>query len=105
MDSSSTSLSPLLADTLCWSAGLLLRSATLLLSQDMSKYSWMNLSKAAISSRAPRLISALAEAELESELRLLELEDFLEEAVDMLPWEESVELEPRDRELAWGRVG
>ena len=60
----------------------------------------MNRSKAAISSRAPWLTSALA---AESELRLLELLDFLELAVDRLPWLESVEVEPSDRELAWRR--
>lgn len=65
----------------------------------------MNRSKAAISSSAPRLISTLAEAELESVLRLLELLDFLELAVDWLPCDESVLLEPRERELAcFGRV-
>ena len=61
----------------------------------------MNRSKAAISSRAPRLISTLVEVALESELRLLELLDFLELAVDWLPCEESVLLEPSERELAW----
>ena len=61
----------------------------------------MNRSKAAISSRAPRLISTLVEVALESELKLLELLDFLELAVDWLPCEESVLLEPRERELAW----
>ena len=35
-------------------------------------------------------------------LKLLELLDFRELAVDWLPWEESVLLEPRERELAWG---
>jgi len=65
----------------------------------------MNRSKAAISSRAPRLISTLAEAALESVLRLLELLDLRELAVDWLPWDESVLLEPRERELAcFGRV-
>ena len=59
----------------------------------------MNRSKAAISSRAPRLISTLVP--LESVLRLLELLDLRELAVDWLPWEESVLLEPRERELAW----
>lgn len=63
----------------------------------------MNRSKAAISSRAPRLISTLVP--LESVLRLLELLDLRELAVDWLPWEESVLLEPRERELAcFGRV-
>ena len=63
----------------------------------------MNRSKAAISSNAPLLISTLlVEAELESVLKLLELLDFRELAVDWLPWEESVLLEPRERELAWG---
>ena len=61
----------------------------------------MNRSKAAISSRAPRLISTLVEVALESELKLLELLDFLELAVDWLPCEESVLLEPSERELAW----
>jgi len=66
----------------------------------------MNLSKAAISSSAPRLISTLVEAVLlESVLKLLELLDFRELAVDWLPWDESVLLEPRERELAcFGRV-
>ena len=41
------------------------------------------------------------EVALESELRLLELLDFLELAVDWLPCEESVLLEPSERELAW----
>ena len=63
----------------------------------------MNRSKAAISSNAPLLISTLlVEAELESVLKLLELLDFRELAVDWLPWDESVLLEPRERELAWG---
>ena len=61
----------------------------------------MNLSKAAISSSAPRLISTLVETVLlESVLKLLELLDFRELAVDWLPWDESVLLEPRERELA-----
>ena len=61
----------------------------------------MNRSKAAISSNAPLLISTLL-VEAESVLKLLELLDFRELAVDWLPWEESVLLEPRERELAWG---
>jgi len=64
----------------------------------------MNRSKAAISSNAPLLISTLL-VEAESVLKLLELLDFRELAVDWLPWEESVLLEPRERELAcFGRV-
>ena len=61
----------------------------------------MNRSKAAISSNAPLLISTLL-VEAESVLKLLELLDFRELAVDWLPWDESVLLEPRERELAWG---
>jgi len=66
----------------------------------------MNLSKAAISSSAPLLISTLVEElALESVLKLLELLDFRELAVDWLPCDESVLLEPKERELAcFGRV-
>ena len=41
-----------------------------------------------------------AELALESVLKLLELLDFRELAVDWLPCDESVLLEPRERELA-----
>ena len=103
MESSSTSLRLLLPAEILPCSGVLppVFSTMLLLSHARSKQSSMNRSKAAISSRAPRLISTLVEVALESELRLLELLDFLELAVDWLPCEESVLLEPSERELAW----
>lgn len=85
MDNSKTSLKMLLADTFC----LATRPATadcecfclmtVLLLSVFSKYSVMNFSKAAISSRAVWLISTAPEelAMLTSEM-LLELLDFLE---------------------------
>ena len=41
------------------------------------------------------------EVALESKLRLLKLLDFLEFAVDWLPCQEPLLLEPSERELAW----
>ena len=79
----------------------LLLFVTLLFSQESSKYSWMNRSNEAISSSAFLLISGLA-THPESVLRLLELLDLRELAVDWLPWLESVLLEPREREEACG---
>ena len=111
MDNSNTSLKMLPADTFCLAIlpatdegeGFCCLITVLLLSV-FSKYSVMNFSKAAISSSAVLLISVTATPEeldmLTSEM-LLELLDFLELAVDWLPCEESVLLEPSERELAW----
>ena len=109
MDNSKTSLKMLLADTFCFA----IPPATdceafclmVLLLSVFSKYSVINFSKAAISSKAVWLISVTAaEFMLTSEM-LLELLDFLELAVDWPLWLESVLVDPMDRELAClGRV-
>ena len=109
MDNSNTSLKMLPADTFCLPAilaatadceGFCCCLMMVLLLSVFSKYSVMNFSKAAISSRAVWLISVTAAPEelvmLTSEM-LLELLDFLELAV---LWLESVLVDPMDRELA-----
>ena len=102
MDNSSTSLRMLLADTFCFDRPLTLGCegflGIVLLLSVFSKYSVINFSKAAISSRAVWLISVTGTEFMLQSLMLLLLLDFLELAVDWLLWLESVD--PIDLELA-----